>query len=105
MILAPHLTTAILTAIENIVGSNNGYADIGNNPAVADAVRLAGFVVIRSTNLHGAPTFRGSTRAAQTALAAEPFGVSTYRPITRTQDGPDFEALILARQDAAGELA
>lgn len=104
MIHSPEQTALILAAIQSIMLGNNGYADIGTNEDVAEAVKSAGFVVIRTTDIAGRPVFRGFTQAAQKALAASPHGVSTYRPLSSrldtaygNADGPDYEAAILAR--------
>ena len=84
-------------AIRSIELGNNGHADIGTSATLADAVRAAGYAVIAARDLHGRPVFRGFTAAAQRALRAESFGVSTYRaPVTRL-DLPDYETAILAR--------
>lgn len=104
-IYTPTQTAAILAAIGAILLANNGHADIGTDAAVIAGVEAAGFVVIASKTLHGAPTFRGFTKAAQAALAVSPFGVSTYAAPSRRVELPDYEAAILARQDRAGELA
>lgn len=98
-IYSPELTVRIFAAIKSITLANNGYADIGNNAEVADAVQAAGFIVLRSNNLHGAPTFIGSTSAAQRALAASPFGVSTYKAFTPAAEPPDYEGALLARAE------
>ena len=74
-IYSPEITAKILTAIDAILLGNNGYADIGIRADVATAVRAAGFIVIETTDLFGRKVFRGFTKAAQAALAAEDFGV------------------------------
>jgi hypothetical protein len=100
MIYSPEMTEKIMTAIRAVLLGNNGYADIGNNTAVAEAVKLAGFAVIHTKDAHGCAVYRAFTAQAQKALKAEPlFSVSTYKPVQAKQDGPDYEALILARQD------
>jgi len=100
MILSPDITALVLNAINSVMAANNGYADIGNNSEVADALTLAGFTVIRTANLHGNPVYRAFTQAAQAALKVESFGISTYKPITSRDDGIDYEAAILDRQAA-----
>ena len=95
----PTQTAAILDCIDMIVNGNNGYARFQANDSVVDALRVAGFVVFRSTDLHGNPCWFGSTRAAQESLRNSPYGVSTYKAPDRTQDEPDYEGLILARQE------
>jgi hypothetical protein len=106
MIYTPEQTARILSAIESIMLGNNGYADIGPAEWVADAVRAAGFIVLATTNLHGRPTYKGYTREAQVALRAahatgETYAVPTYKPPTHRQDEPDYEGMILARQERA----
>jgi len=97
-IRSPELSARILNAILSIEMGNNGHADIGTDTAVAHAVESAGYTVIRTTDLHGNPVFRGFTRKSQEALRHEPFAVSTYRPVRMPQDMPDYEAMILSRQ-------
>ncbi len=87
-------------ACNSIQLGNNGYADIGNDEALADAVRERGFTVIRTTNLHGLPVFRGFTLKSQEALAQSPFGVSNVKRFSAFVPDGDFEAAILARQEA-----
>ena len=100
MIYSPEISARIIDAMQSITLGNNGYADIGPNETIADACRAAGFVVIRSTNLHGRPTYKGFTKAAQEALRGEPYAVSTYKPIEHRDDF-DYEGAILARQERA----
>lgn len=95
----PEVSARILDAILSIEMGNNGYADIGTDTTVANAVETAGYVVIRTTDLHGRPVYRGFTRASQEALRGEPFAVSTYGPVRMPEDMPDYEALILNRQN------
>lgn len=97
-ILSPELSALVLAAIEMILLGNNGYADIGVNPEVAEAVRAAGFIVIASKNLHGAFVYKGFTKASQESLASAPYGVSLYKPIVQRDDF-DYEGAILARQE------
>jgi alkanesulfonate monooxygenase SsuD/methylene tetrahydromethanopterin reductase-like flavin-dependent oxidoreductase (luciferase family) len=75
-IYSPAMTARVFAAIESVLMSNNGYADIGNNTELAQAVEAAGFTVIHTTNLHGCPTYKASTARAQAALAVSPFGVA-----------------------------
>lgn len=78
--------------------------ELGNDERLAEAVRQAGYSVIASTDLHGKPTFKGFTAAAQAALAVEEFGQTTYRSVTAgAHDEPDFEAAILARGERMRE--
>lgn len=104
--LASRVADAVAAAVRSINLSNNGYADIGRCDAVADGVRDAGFVVITTLDLHGKTVNRGFTPAAQRALAADAaagsfFAASTYKPVRSRLDGPDYEAMILARQAGA----
>ena len=78
MMLSPDITALVLKALDAVVSANNGYADIGNNADVAHAVSLAGFTVIHTANLHGNPTYKAFTQAAQSALRVSEFGVSIY---------------------------
>lgn len=94
----------VLAAIASIKMGNNGYADIGRDEAVARAVGQSGFTVVASTDLHGQPTFKGFTPAAQAALAAEAYGESTYKPVSQAQDEPDYEGAILNRQERMGGM-
>ena len=64
MILSTEISAKVLDAMNSVLLSNNGYADIGNNEEVAEALRTAGFVVICSKNLHGRPTFQGVHQAS-----------------------------------------
>ncbi|WP_321966978.1 hypothetical protein [Burkholderia cepacia] len=98
---ALNLDARVQASTRDIKLGNNGYADIGNDAVLASRVECAGFVVIRTRNLHGHAVFRGFTRAAQAALQHEPFGVSTYRcasPDAGFIEEPDYEAAILSRQ-------
>lgn len=106
-IFNPLQSAAILAAIASVLGSNNGYAEIGSDPLIADAVAAAGFVVIASKDLFGLPVFKAFSKASQAALAADAaaggaFAVSNYKPISLAPEGPDYEGLILARQERAG---
>lgn len=99
MIFSPNQTAKILAAIQSVMLGNNGYADIGVDPIVAQAVADAGFVVIATRDLHGKAIYRGFSKAAQAALAIEPFGASTYKPFKTRVETPDYEGAILARND------
>jgi len=99
-IYTPAQSAVIFDHIESIVESNNGYARFQGPDWLADALRTAGFVVFRSTDLHGNPCWFGSTKRAQECLRQEPYGVSTYKaPRRNLHDGIDYEELILARQE------
>lgn len=104
-IYTPETTAAILQAMEDVTMANNGYADIGNDDDVRKALVIAGFKVIRTRDLFGRPVNRAFTAHAAECLKAEaaagsPFAIPTIKPMTPRYDGPDYEAKILARQDA-----
>lgn len=101
-VYSPDHSARILAAMQSVMLSNNGYADIGYNPDIANALHLAGFIVIESTNLHGMPTFKAFTKAGQAALRFAPHAFSTYRPIMYAADTIDYEGAILARQESQG---
>lgn len=88
----------VLRAIEAIELGNNGYADIGTDAGIAQAVEAAGLTVIRTSDLHGRPVYRGFTARAQAALRDQPTARSTYTAPSQALDLPDYEAAILARQ-------
>lgn len=96
-------TAQIFAAMQNIELSNNGYAFIGHDPEVAQAVQSAGYVVLYVPNLHGRKEYKGFTQRAQECLKSEPFGVSTYQAPAQTLARPDvdYEGLILARNERA----
>ncbi len=100
MIISPDVSALVFKALDAVISANNGYADIGNNAEVAHAVSLAGFTVIRTTDLHGNPVHRAFTQAAQSALRVSDFGISTYKPVTHAESAPDYEGAILDRQAA-----
>lgn len=102
MIYKPELSARILAAMQSVMLSNNGYADIGYNPDIANALHLAGFIVIESTTLHGNPTFKAFTKEGQAALRFAPHAFSTYRPVMYAPDYIDYEGAILARQESQG---
>ncbi len=97
MIFTTDMSAQIMGAISAIIESNNGYANIGNNEEIANAVKLAGFVVIHSNG-----QYKGFTKRAQECLKLEPFGASTYKPAALKPEGPDYEAMILSRQESDG---
>lgn len=92
----------IADAIKAIDMANNGYADIGRDPRLCEALHARGYVVIATQDLHGNAVFRGFTRRAQQCLGQEPFGQSTYKPIKPRDLGPDYEELILREQERQG---
>ena len=99
MIYTPEQSRQIIDTIQSVSLSNNGYTRFHASELIADAVRLAGFVVFRSTDLHGNPCWLASTKAAQESLRSAPYGVSTYKPIQQHDEGIDWEAAILKRQE------
>lgn len=74
-IFNPDQTVAIFTAISDIEMGNNGYADIGTDKVIADAVATAGYTVLLVVSTTGQWVYRGFTAAAQAALAKESFGI------------------------------
>lgn len=100
MIYTAEQTEAIISAIQSIELGNNGYADIGTDSVIAGAVEKAGYVVIKNGK-----TYKGFTKAAQSALAVEPFGVSRYSATNlESIAGIDYEGAILARGERMTEL-
>lgn len=88
--------------IADIELGNNGYANFPFDDKLAAAVQDAGYVVTVSEDIFRRKSYRGFTKRAQENLRHEPFGVSTYQPPSQSaclNDGPDYEALILARQE------
>lgn len=101
MIYTPETSALILDAMRGIQISNNGWIWIDNDPALIDALRVAGYTIIET-----AAGVKAFSRAAQEALAAEykahgpaSFAVPTYGPIAHNDDAPDYEGAILARQE------
>lgn len=101
----PKTSEAILDAIFDIQLSNNGYASFPMNEEVRRGVEAAGYLVVRSTDLHGKPCYKGFTKAAMAALSGEAFAVpvnSKPHVLAGVGIAPavDYEAKILARNDA-----
>ena len=102
MIYSPELSEKILAAMERVSLSNNGWAWIQDDAELVKGLQLAGYVVIETGT--GTKAF---SRAAQEALAEDykqhgsaSFAVparATHKPAR--EDGPDYEAMILARQE------
>ena len=93
-------TAAIFSAIQSIELGNNGYADIGTDSVIAEAVEKAGYVVIKNGK-----TYKGFTKAAQAALAVEPFGISRYSDTNHNSIIEiDYEGALLARAERMTEL-
>jgi hypothetical protein len=97
-IYTPEQSAIILRTMTDIQAGNNGWSFIPAHAWLHDALTVAGYVVIRSTDYHGNPAFKGYTKAAQAALRGQPYAVSTYKPV-RIDATPDYEAAILARQE------
>ena len=104
-IFTPTETAAILRAMQDIEGGNNGWAYVPADPAVREGLQAAGYVVLRSVDGHGRAAWRGYTRRAQDALRADrDAGVpvsSDYRVFRAQHAMPDIEGAILARQERA----
>ena len=99
MIYSIEDSAAIMTAINSILVANNGYSDIGNNPAVVEAVKAAGFTVITATNLWGNKTHKAFTAdGAKAQLAEQAITIKSKKPVKLTPDF-DYEGAILARQE------
>lgn len=102
-IFTPAETAAILRAMQDIEGGNNGWSYVPADLAVRDGLKAAGYVVLRSVDGHGRETWRGYTRRAQESLRAErAAGVpmsTDYRVYRQEHAAPDFEGAILARQE------
>lgn len=101
MIFTPAQTAVIFKAITDIEAGNNGWSFIGSADWLHTALQAAGYTVIASRDFHGAPAFKGYTRRAQQALNGAPYAVGTYNTVKDTSPAPDYEAAILARQEAA----
>lgn len=101
MIFNPEQTTAIFNAITEIEAGNNGWAFIGSADWLHTALTTAGYTVIASRDFHGMPAFKGYTRRAQQALRGAEYAETTYKLARTTDAGPDYEAAIMARQEAA----
>jgi len=98
-IYSPEQSAVILRTMTDIQAGNNGWAFVPAHAWLHDALTVAGYVVIRSTDYHGKPAFKGYTQAAQTALKGQPYAMSTYKPVRIDEHAPDYEAAILARQE------
>jgi hypothetical protein len=99
MIYSIEDSAAIMTAINGILLANNGYSDIGNNAVVVEAVKAAGFKVVRGTSLFGLPTHKAFTaEGAKAQLAEQAIAIKAKKPVKLAQDF-DYENAILARQE------
>ena len=102
-IFTPTESAAILRAMQDIELANNGWSFIPADEAVHAGLQAAGYVVLRSTDGHGRPAWRGYTRRAQESLRADRAAgvpVSTdYRIYRQEHAMPDYEGAILARQE------
>lgn len=99
MIYTADQTAAIFTAIESVMLGNNGYANIGTDALVADAVRAAGFTVILSRDLFGNPVYKGFTSAGHAAAISEAPKMVSRIDMNRRAFAPDYEGAILDRQE------
>lgn len=102
-IFTPTESAAILRAMADIEAGNNGWSFIPADSAVHAGLRAAGYTVLRSTDGHGRPAWRGYTRRAQESLRVDRavgLPVSTdYRVYRQEHAMPDYESAILARQE------
>lgn len=101
MIHTPETSAKILDAIQSIELSNNGWSWIEHDTTLIKALRHAGYVVFE---VRGG--VKAYTRAAQEALAAEykargaaSFAVLRDKPSTAKEPAPDYEGMILSRQE------
>jgi len=94
MIYTPEQTEAILKAIESIELANNGWSYV--SAGLVQHLTADGYVVLRSTDLHGLTAYKAYTKRAQEALKVD--GESTYKKFSLPIEAPDYEAAILARQ-------
>lgn len=100
----PAFDELVKRTIADIEMGNNGYASFARDEKLAAAVQAAGYVVLLSEDIFKRKSYRGFTQRAQESLRHEPFGVSTYKaPLQNfvSDDGPDYEAMILDRQEHA----
>ena len=93
-------TASIMKAMQSVMHSNNGYATVGNDPAVIEALELAGFTVILSRDLWGNRTHKAFTPAGKAAQIAEQ--ALMPRPVVQLHQDYDYEGAILARQERMG---
>jgi hypothetical protein len=91
MIYSTDVSAKILAAMESVAISNNGWAWIKNDAELIKGLRLAGYVVIET----GAET-KAFSRSGWNAMAED---YKARSPASQGQDGPDYEAAILARQE------
>jgi len=83
---AAQLHERVQAAIRAVELASSGCADIGSREDVAEAVRAAGYTVIRSTDVWHLPTFKAFSKSAVETLKTKPFCVSTFRPIRLVLD-------------------
>lgn len=98
MTVSKETLSLIEQAKESVLSANNGYAFIGLNESVAAALQRDGFVVIKTTNLHGNKEYKAFSQRAQEALKKEHFAVPTYKSFSMPMELPDYEAMILSKQ-------
>jgi hypothetical protein len=101
MIYSPETSANILAAMQSIQLSNNGWIWVKNDPELINGLQTVGYTIIETPE--GVKAF---SRAAQEALAAEykahgaaSFAVPTYGTAAHNDDAPDYEGMILARQE------
>ena len=101
MIYTTETSAKILAAMQGVTLSNNGWSWIENDPALIDALQIAGYTIIET-----AAGVKAYSRAAQTAIAAEykahgaaSFAVPTYGTAAPKAHAPDYEGMILAQQE------
>jgi hypothetical protein len=102
MIYTPETSAKILDAMSGIAMSNNGWSWVENDATLIEALRVAGYTMIETT-----AGVKAYSRAAQAALAAEytAHGSASFAVPARAvrsapkEHGPDYEAMILTRQE------
>lgn len=99
MIYTADQTAAIFDAIESVMLGNNGYANIGTDATVADAVRAAGFTVVLTKDLFGRPVYKGFTAAGRAAAIADAPKMVSRIDLRAPAFTPDYEGAILNRQE------
>jgi TRAP-type C4-dicarboxylate transport system substrate-binding protein len=101
MIYTPETSANILAAMQSIQMSNNGWSWIDNDDTLIKALQTAGYTIIET-----AAGVKAFSRRAQEALAADykahgaaSFAVPTYGTTAPKEHAPDYEGMILARQE------
>ncbi len=99
MIYTPAQSDAIMEAINSVLLSNNGYAEVGNDTVVVGALKSAGFIVLKTRALFGGWTHKAYTKEGREAVIAE--AREHAKPIKLdARPAYDFEGAILRRQEA-----